>query len=289
MTSKQFINHLFSKIWIYIIQEKSFQKFRENDDLNDYDDPEFYSDQIPELVTELKDEFLLYDSYKKIVGNIDESIRDVIVNFMAWFSAVENKTSRELYNQYHRGTIDLKSLNALISIVKKTNIPESVQKIDKTDELDVLFKVIDKFTSAAKPLVNRRKGKERIELTDEYDIQDVLHAILKPFFPTLRSEEVVPGKSTKQFLKIDFLFQSIKAAVECKYIRDEAHARKITKELNDDIQTYGNHNDCKNLVFFIYDKEMHIPDPDALEETYTKKQTFADKELNIFLKIRPKN
>jgi hypothetical protein len=82
---------------------------------------------------------------------------------------------------------------------------------------------------------------------------------------------------------------SAKLAIECKYVRDEAHAKRLEIELNDDIQTYRNHPDCDYLIFFVYDKNLFISDPHAMEEHYTMNQRFDCKDLMIELMIRPKN
>ena len=91
------------------------------------------------------------------------------------------------------------------------------------------------------------------------------------------------------YTKIDFVISNLEVAIECKCIRSKKHASQITKEINDDIQTYHKHSHCSHLIIFIYDKELLISSPDIIEENYSKKQIFGEKEMLIDLRIRPKN
>jgi len=290
MEVEEFLNHLYKNVWIYIIRQRNFDEYWKTDEDRNYDPGDFYSDNIPELLKNLKEGFALHKSYQNVVGRIDLKIRPVIMDFMVWVSMMGELTANDIYNVIYSGrNLNLKPLSNLVKIVETTEMPIILEKQGTREKLGIIFTVIDKFTSASTSLTNRRKNKTSIDIVDEYDVQDILHVILKPFFPTIKSEQVVSGNDDEKFLKIDFLIASEKAAIECKFIRDNNHATSITKEINDDIQTYAKHQDCNNLIFFIYDKDMHISNPDVLEDNYTIKQSFNDKSINVFLKIRPKN
>ena len=289
MTEKEFISHLYKKLWKYIILERNFKEYWRNEPDGDYDPAYFYSDHIPELITNLKSGFAFIDSYNEIVSDININVRPVIIDFMAWFSFMEDKSEGYIYNSFFRNQLNLKPLNELIRVVQNAPSHKTKKMTDSKHKLDTIFMVIERFTSATKSLTSRRKGKRNLNISDEYDVQDIIHTILKPFVPLIKNEEVVPGNDVNKFLKIDFLLPLEKTALECKYVRDLSHTKKITKELNDDIQTYIHHQDCNNLIFFIYDKELLISNPDSLEKKYTQTQSIKGKTINIYLKIRPKN
>lgn len=55
------------------------------------------------------------------------------------------------------------------------------------------------------PLTHRRKGFQPLSFGNEYDVQDLLHAMLRPWINDIRPEEFTPsyaGLSTR----MDFLF-----------------------------------------------------------------------------------
>ena len=253
---------------------------------------DFEADYIPKLFKSLKEDFPFYSSYKEIVGSIiNKEERELVIEFMAWFKNNENISGSEIYNS---DVLDnafslspLENLALYIQSHPMSVIPDNKRDVD--EKLELVRNAMEKFTTAAQPLLKRRKGKPVIEIDDEYDVQDILHVILKPHFPSIKAEEVVSGVRSGHFLKIDFIIPSNKMAIECKCVRDAEHAKSLEAELNDDIQTYKNHRDCDYLIFFIYDKNLFISDPHQMEEQYTQKQTFGDKVLHIELKIRPKN
>lgn len=292
MTVDKFINHLYKNIWIYIIQSKNFDLYWKHTSNEDYDPGDFESDSICELIKNLKNNFPFQEAYKEVIGSVDKCIRDIIMEFMAWFSYVENFSSGSIYYEVIlNGNVDIKPLVDLVNLVENSEklIIDDEEQSMKKDKLSSIFTSLDKFTSSSKSLTSRRKGKTSLIIEDEYDVQDILHTMLYPLFPTINSEQVVSGNDDKHFLKIDFLIASNKIAIETKYIKTKQDTNKLTKELNDDIQTYYKNQDCNELIFFVYDKDLLIYNPDNLEKQYTISQSFGEKRVNIYLIIRPKN
>ncbi|MER3446073.1 MAG: hypothetical protein C4291_04200 [Candidatus Dadabacteria bacterium] len=62
------------------------------------------------------------------------------------------------------------------------------------------------FDTSAKILASRRKGKQTISIEDEYDVQDILHCILKSRFPDITS--IVRGLSGTR-TKVNHVFEVI--------------------------------------------------------------------------------
>ena len=56
-----------------------------------------------------------------------------------------------------------------------------------------LTQVCERFHQVALQLRSRHKGRPTLEITDEYDVQDLLHAVLRIFFDDVRPEEWVPS------------------------------------------------------------------------------------------------
>lgn len=290
MTAKEFTHHIYKNIWKHIIKQKEYDNYWENADDPEYYPDDFITDAVTSLINSLKENFPFSDAYKNVIGSINQSERELIIEFMMWFTELENKTGNDIYYMVESGCLDLRPLDKIADFVKTTTLTDiATSSTYRKDQLAILYKAIEKFTSASKSLTERRKGKPTIPIDDEYDMQDILHVILKPHFPSIKIEEVVSGKDSGRFLKIDFVLSKIKVAIECKCIRDKTHAKNLSKEINDDIQTYNEHQDCSHLIFFIYDKNLQIMNPDMLEENYSKKQTFDGKDMLIDLKIRPKN
>lgn len=107
-----------------------------------------------------------------------------------------------------------------------------------------------------------RRRKEAIALTfdSEYDIQDMLHALLRPWISDIRPEEFTPsyaGTSTR----MDFLLPEYSIVIEVKRVRSATHAKSIGQEIIIDTDHYRKHPACKQLWCVIYDPQQYISNP----------------------------
>lgn len=130
---------------------------------------------------------------------------------------------------------------------------------------DVIQVVIQGLRRAMHPLTYRRKGAEQLRFTNEYDVQDLLHALLRPWVQDVRPEEYTPsyaGKSTR----MDFLLPAHELVIETKCVRDRQHAKNVGDELLLDIGHYAAHPTCKKLWCVIYDPEHLLTNPGGLTD-----------------------
>jgi hypothetical protein len=289
--TKRFRNHLYSKVYQYIVSQDYFHEYLQSAEGQYYDTDEFYASAIPELLRSLKDNYEIEKHYPKAIPSIRPEERYTIQRFMAWFNMHQNDGFREVYSGFaYDQSYDLEPLIELMKQVKEKEFEydETTDAPSTDDALEHVFRLIDRFTSAAASVLIRRKNKPELILEDEYDMQDLLLVMLRAYFPSVKSEQVTEGNSDRHFLKIDFLVPDTKIAIECKF-NDGGSVKTLTDQLDIDIQSYHRHPDCRYLIFFVYDKSLSLPDPNGLERKYEQQQTFDGKEMDIFLKIRPKN
>lgn len=108
-----------------------------------------------------------------------------------------------------------------------------------------------------------------MDVTDEYDVQDLLHSLLWLYFDDIRAEEWTPsyaGGCSRQ----DFLIKKEKIVIEVKKTRKDLKDKLIGEQLIIDIDRYKAHPDCKTLLCFIYDPEERINNPKGIENDLTK-------------------
>jgi hypothetical protein len=103
-----------------------------------------------------------------------------------------------------------------------------------------------------------------IEMKDEYDVQDSLHALLKLHFDDVRPEEWTPSYAGSQS-RMDFLLKREKIVVETKFMGPKLSQREVTNQLMIDKDYYRQHPDCQRLICFVYDPECRCTNPAALE------------------------
>lgn len=144
---------------------------------------------------------------------------------------------------------------------------ESLQEssyIIKPDSVQELLMILLRgLRRAMHPLTHRRKGAQPLSFSSEYDVQDLLHSMLRPWISDIRPEEFTPsyaGSSTR----MDFLLPDHSLVIELKFVRDRAHGKRVGDELIVDIEHYRRHPACNNLWCVIYDPDHLLMNADGL-------------------------
>lgn len=127
----------------------------------------------------------------------------------------------------------------------------------KPDSLAILETLFQKFHSIATQLKRRYANRDTLEIEDEYDVQDLLHALLRLHFNDIRPEDSVP-KYAGSSKRIDFVLPDIKTVIEVKKTRKGLADKVLGDELSIDISHYRKHPDCETLICFIYDPDAKI-------------------------------
>ena len=129
--------------------------------------------------------------------------------------------------------------------------------------------VCDRFHRVVVQLRRRREDRPTLDVDDEYDVQDLLHALLKLYFDDVRPEEWTPSYAGSS-ARMDFLLKDAGIVVEVKRTRRGLADREIGKQLIEDAAHYAQHSDCAHLVCFIYDPEERLANPTGLKSDVEK-------------------
>lgn len=157
-------------------------------------------------------------------------------------------------------------------------------KIEDKNILETLELIFSKFHIVARQLRQRHDNRDTLSVEDEYDVQDLLHAILKIFFLDIRTEEYTPSYAGNH-RRMDFLLKTEKTVIELEMTRKNLQNKKVSEQLNDDINTYKTHGDCDTLVCFIYDPDGWISNPVGFENDLANQST---NEIQVKVYIFPK-
>ena len=143
--------------------------------------------------------------------------------------------------------------------------------------------MFEKFHQIATQLRNRHANRETITITDEYDVQDLLHGLLKIYFDDVRPEDAVPSYAGKN-TRVDFLLKREKTIIEVKKTRVGLKDKEVGDQLILDVAHYKSHQDCKRLICFVYDPENLISNPRGLEDDLNR---LTNEEMIVEVYIRP--
>jgi len=155
--------------------------------------------------------------------------------------------------------------------------------IDIQPKFDFVYRLLEQFHIIANQLRNRHGGRETLQIKDEYDVQDLLHGLLKIEYEDVRAEEYTPsyaGSSTR----VDFLLKKEKIVIEVKKTRAGLKDKQVGDQLILDTQHYKAHPDCKHLICFVYDPEGRIINPRGLENDLN---SISNEDLLVEVFIRP--
>lgn len=160
-----------------------------------------------------------------------------------------------------------------------------LQEEDTIDEnpLIKIEKICNRFHLVANQLRARYNDRVTLDVEDEYDVQDLLHAILKLEFDDIRPEEWTPSYAGKA-ARVDFLLKKEDIIIEVKKTRKGLTHKEVGDQLLIDIQRYQQHQNCKYLICFVYDPEGRIGNPKGIENDLTK----VDNGIQIITIITPK-
>lgn len=150
-------------------------------------------------------------------------------------------------------------------------------------DLEEILGLLRRFHVVSRQLARRHDNREAHLVRDEYDVQDLLHALLKTRFDDVRPEEWVPsyGGGTS---RMDFLLKERSIAIEVKKPRQGLPTSKVGEQLIVDIARYRSHPSCRTLVCFVYDPEGIIENHAGLKSDL---EQLSSSELQVYIEICP--
>ncbi len=148
---------------------------------------------------------------------------------------------------------------------------------------DQLLTVLDNYYLFLESLLERpphKRGsiqKEQLsglKTQNEYDVQHLLYAYLKPLYPLARAE--VSEDTGYGTVRTDIFLDS-EHVIEVKCTRNSMKLKKLTEEIEADMVHYS----AEHIYFFIYDKEKIIENPQSFRNTYENK--VKGKQIHIVI------
>jgi hypothetical protein len=139
---------------------------------------------------------------------------------------------------------------------------KSVEPEPKEIAYDIINNIFHQFHRVA---IRLAYAHNQFIIKNEYDVQDLLHALLLQHFRDIRAEEYTPsyaGSSTR----MDFLLKREKIVIEVKKTREGMTDKSLGNELIIDKAHYKKHPDCDVLFCFVYDPDESLKNPEGLED-----------------------
>ena len=121
-----------------------------------------------------------------------------------------------------------------------------------------------------------------MDIDDEYDVQDLLHSLLRVHFDDIRAEEWTPSYAGGS-ARVDFLIKPYMILIEVKKTRAGLANKELGNQLIEDVGRYKQIHDAKALVCFIYDPSDKVVNPAGFVSDLEK----LDKSITLKVIITP--
>ncbi|MDO8354883.1 MAG: hypothetical protein Q7U76_00630 [Nitrospirota bacterium] len=148
----------------------------------------------------------------------------------------------------------------------QATVPQSL--LAESDPLDLVKGLCSRFHAVARQLRLRGEYRATLSVEDEFDAQDLLHAILRTQFDDIGTDEWTPSYAAGS-PRTTFLLNDGRLAVLVKKTRPGLTAKDLKDQLKIDADRYRSHDRCATLLCFMYDPEGRIGNPRGLEADLT--------------------
>lgn len=230
--------------------------------------------------------------YREIGVELIDLFRDELVGGLHHAKITADYFNESTHNYIgspsYRGVENVRGVvNAVLARVKRS--PACLRSAQLSpggttapERVEALYRIGERFHLVAKQLRVRRQDRSTLDIEDEYDVQDLFHALLRIPFDDVRPEEWTPSYAGGAS-RVDFLLPEIEAVVEIKKSRAGLSAKELGEQLIVDIVKYKKHPNCRTLFCFVYDPDGRIANPRGIENDLNAKQD----ELTVRVLIAP--
>lgn len=179
--------------------------------------------------------------------------------------AVAGDLEQELLKRLLSGAVSINDeaeAAALLILVNRAS--DRLSLSSPGNAVEQIVALCRRFPLFAERLGSRHKQRAPFEITDEYDVQDLLHAILKLHFDDVRPEECTPSYAGSSS-RVDFHLPKERIVVEAKMTRASLGQKGVADQLIIDANRYRTAPGVETLICLVYDPGKRCQNPTALE------------------------
>ncbi|HET8722007.1 MAG TPA: hypothetical protein VFM24_08260 [Nitrospira sp.] len=134
----------------------------------------------------------------------------------------------------------------------------------ESDHLAVTKTLCQRFHMVARQLRLRGEYRPTVNVEDEGDVQDLMHALLRQHFDDITTDEWTPSY-TNGVARTTLLLDHDRLAIVLKKTRTGLTRKDLADQVRADVERYRDRGRCNHILCFIYDPEGRIGNPRGLE------------------------
>jgi DpnII restriction endonuclease len=139
---------------------------------------------------------------------------------------------------------------------------------DETDYVAIAKRLCERFHAVARQLRLRGEYRQTLNVEDEQDVQDLLHALLRQHFDDIGTDEWTPAY-TDGATRTTFLLDHDRLAIIVKKTRTGLSRKDLADQVRIDVERYRARGRCTQMLCFVYDPEGRVGNPRGLESELT--------------------
>ncbi len=132
-------------------------------------------------------------------------------------------------------------------------------------DIALLLRICERLPDSARVLASRQRRKSPYIVADEYDVQDLLQAVIRAYFKYSVQEEPIGKVGGAKSARADLAIEDLGVIVEVKFVRGAADQNRIVEELAQDLLQYSKWQPLQTFIYMIYNSR-DLRDPEALEK-----------------------
>ena len=141
-------------------------------------------------------------------------------------------------------------------------------------DVSTIVKICRRLRHSAQSLSARKRKKPNFVIADEYDVQDLLYAVLRAYLKQVISEEPFGKVANAASGRADLAIEKLGVLIEVKLARNAKDQRRILDDFGKDLNLYAKWPHQKHLICFIYNSDL-LADAEAFEELDGTKEIFG--------------
>lgn len=189
---------------------------------------------------------------------------------------------QEAYSQRHYASMQASGIADMVTDTRYLPLSEGT---DYTSDLlfaelrpelpsaddQLVITLCQRVPAAARILSNRRMDKPGFKLTDEYDVQDFIHALIRAYVKYSVQEDPIGKIAASRSSRADIAIEDIGVLIEVKFVRSPDDQKQIVKDFSEDLVLYTKWAPLRTLVYVIYNSG-DLSDPEALVKLDGRKE-----------------
>lgn len=219
-----------------------------------------YKDKVSEFNTDFTEKLWNLINYDESSAEWEDKLNSLIFHLL--------KTRQ----QFLQASFSTQS-GAIIQQLEHNQLPNTILGFNWSEVANGLANIVEKSLVIPSKFSNGSKAKNvnltNIKISSEYDFQNLIHLILRPWIPSVEAENIaiIFDGNTKN---ADFSIKGNSLIIEAKYIDTTGKKNDVLKTLDGLSNFYGKNANVKALLFLILiNKKVEI-DKHKIETEFSK-------------------